>query len=156
MKKIFFVVIILVVGLVLFDKFLLKKSWIDDEKRTLNKFAASYCEWRGGVKLTKGCGIANCSYGCVFSYASGGEGCQTSDDCGGKCVVTSPKMTYSIESKTFPLEMLKCRAGENGLYDCSDQNFKAECLRQPLGNCEEAWEYSKGIVKKISSGFCSM
>ena len=160
MKKIVFILLVVLAGLFFADRVLLKKQWADNEKRTLNKFAATYCEWRGGVKQAQGCGIANCTYGCFFPYANGGKECQSSNDCGGKCVVVPPnEWTYTTESKetkTIPAEILKCKAGGSKTYDCSDQNFKAECQKQPMGNCNTAWEYDKGVVREITSGFCTM
>jgi len=113
---------------------------------------SGYCRLLGGEMKSDGCGIAGCIQTCKFPYKGADKPCQSSADCSGKCVVTSPaNWTYSPEFKEIPAEITKCQQ-KGGLFDCSEQNFKARCQKEPLVNCETAWEYDHGLVKKFSAG----
>jgi len=156
MRKGFFIglcifLLIIVVGGYIFLQGYNELAYNKGKYTQIQNLRASFCGALGGEMREAASGIASSFTKCEFPYRGGGKACQSSKDCSGLCIVTSPNF-----NGVMPEELKKCKQGENGMFDCSGQIFQAQCQQWPLENCENVLEYDHGIVKEVFSKNCSI
>ncbi len=104
-----------------------------------------------GGEITYGCGkrVEKC-----YFISDAGKPCNSSKDCKGLCVVTNPKLG-ELQGKYESVGLEKCRKinvnNQKGLvlaeYDCSNQNFEAECEFTRPQSHGKKWIFDNGIVR---------
>lgn len=142
-KTFFIILIILFIGVVVGNFWLLRTPYLDWKKTAVGSLAKKYCDLRGGKMINTGCGIAGCAYNCAIVYSDHGRWCQSQEACKGSCVVVSPVLPsigfLSWSQGGVPESLKGCQKDKENVFTCPGLVIQSVCSDFPVSNCGGEW-----------------